>query len=76
MIGEAKIGPDLQEPRAQEQIADFSRAIGPNGEKATFWLCVPVEYAEQAQAAIEAHADQHYRVDVLRVAGLSPDAAR
>jgi len=76
VIGEAKTGPDLDEPTAREQIEDFSRAIGPNGEKATFWLCVPVEYAEQARAAIEAHADQHYRVDMLTVAGLSQHAGR
>lgn len=76
MIGEAKTGPDLEEPTAQEQIADFSRALGPNGEKATFWLCVPVEYADAAQAAIAGYADEHYRVDVLTVAGLSPDAGR
>jgi hypothetical protein len=72
VIGEAKTEPDLEELTAQEQIADFSRAIGPNGEKATFWLCVPAEYGDAAQAAIEAHADQHYRVGVVTVAGLSP----
>lgn len=48
----------------------------PNREKATFWLCVPVEYEDAAEAAIAAHADQHYRVGVLTVAGLLPDAGR
>ncbi len=67
IIGEAKIGPDLDEDRAVEQIADFSSATGPNGEKATFWLCVPEEWREVALDAIAAHGDPHYRTDVLGV---------
>lgn len=67
IVGEAKIGPDLDEDRAVEQIADFSTAGGPNGEKATFWLCVPEQWREVALDAIAAHGDPHYRTDVLGV---------
>jgi hypothetical protein len=35
VLGEAKIGPDLTEERAQQQIADFCAAVGPNRERAT-----------------------------------------
>lgn len=67
IIGEAKIGPDLEEDRAAQQVADFSAARGRNGEKATFWLCVPEEWREVALDAIAAHGDPHYRTDVLGV---------
>lgn len=65
VIGEAKIGPDLTEDRAHEQIEDFSKAVGPNGAKATFWLCVPTDYKEAAWEAIDRHGEHHDRVDVL-----------
>jgi hypothetical protein len=67
IVGEAKIGPDLEDARAAEQIADFSAAGGPNGEKATFWLCVPEEWRAAALDAIAVHGDPHYRTDVLGV---------
>jgi hypothetical protein len=67
IIGEAKIGPDLEEARAAEQIADFSAARGQNGEKATFWLCVPEDWRSTALDSIAAHGDPHYRTDVLGV---------
>ena len=65
IVGEAKIGPDLEEDRAAEQITDFTAAIGPNGEKATFWLCVPDEWRDAALDAMAAHGDPHYRTDEL-----------
>lgn len=71
VLGEAKIGPDLSEERAQQQIADFCAAVGPNGERATFWLCVPEEWSDAAWEAIDNYGERHYRVDVLTVKGLS-----
>lgn len=67
ILGEAKIGPDLEEDRAAEQIADFTTASGPNGEKATFWLCVPEEWRDAALGVIAVNGDPHYRTDVLGV---------
>jgi hypothetical protein len=71
IIGEAKIGEDLGEERCREQIEDFCNEIGPNGEKATFWLCVPDGWTEAARAEINASGQGHYRVDVLTVKGLA-----
>jgi hypothetical protein len=65
VLGEAKTGPDLDDERTQEQIQDFCAAIGPNGERATFWLCVPEGWTDAAWEAINKHGDRHYRVDVL-----------
>ena len=74
IIGEAKVGPDLEQPTSREQLADFSTQIGPNGERATFWLCVPEGWRELAHQAIrDAGGELHERVDVLTVKGL-PDA--
>ena len=70
IIGEAKIGEDLDEERCREQIEDFCNAIGPNGEKAAFCLCVPGGWTDAAWAAIDASGQRHYRVDVLPVNGL------
>jgi hypothetical protein len=70
VLGEAKIGPDLDEDRAREQIEDFSKAVGPNGERATFWLCVPGGWTNPAWEAIDKYGEHHYRVDVLTVNGV------
>ncbi len=75
IIGEAKTGSDLDEDRAAEQIADFSAAASPNGEKATFWLCVPEQSREVALDAIAAYGDPHYRTDVLGVILPGPSAS-
>jgi hypothetical protein len=75
IIGEAKVGPDLDEPTSQEQLADFSRHVGDNGERATFWLCVPEGWREVAKSAIlAAGGEVHDRVEILTVGGL--DAQR
>jgi hypothetical protein len=71
IIGEAKTGEDLDEERSREQIVDFCNAIGPNGEKATFWLCVPGGWTDAAWAQIDASGQRHERVDVLTVNGLA-----
>lgn len=65
VLGEAKVGPDLTEERAQEQIEDFCTAVGPNGERAAFWLCVPEQWSDAAWEAISDYGERHYRVDVL-----------
>jgi hypothetical protein len=71
IIGEAKVGPDLHEDTSQEQLTDFSTHIGPNGEWATFWLCVPDGWREEAREAIsDAGGTLHDRVDILTVSGL------
>jgi hypothetical protein len=71
IIGEAKTGEDLDEERSQEQIEDFCNAIGPNGQRATFWLCVPGGWTDAAWAQIDASGHRHDRVDVLTVNGLA-----
>ena len=71
IIGEAKTGEDLDEERSREQIGDFCNAIGPNAEKAAFWLCVPDNWADAARAEIDASGQGHYRVEVLPVKGLA-----
>ena len=67
VLGEAKVGPDLTEERAREQIEDFCTAVGPNGERATFWLCVPEGWTDAAWEAIDNYGERHRRVDVLTV---------
>jgi hypothetical protein len=71
VLGEAKTGPDLSEERTHEQIEDYSKATGPNDERATFWLCVPDGYADAAWEAIDRERE-HLRL--LRGAG--PDRER
>ncbi len=72
IIGEAKTGDDLFDERSQEQLFDFSTHRGTNGERATFWICVPAGWREQALAAVTAAGGEvHYRVDVLTVDGLA-----
>lgn len=70
VLGEAKIAPNLDDEHTQEQIYDFCTAIGPNAEKATFWLCVPEGWTDAAWEAIDSYGERHYRVDVLTVQGL------
>lgn len=57
----------LDEERAHEQIADFSTARGPNGERATFWLCVTAGWTDIAWKSVKEHGERHDRVDVLTV---------
>jgi hypothetical protein len=70
VLGEAKVGPNLSEERAHEQIEDFCTAVRPNGERATFWLCVPEGWTDAAREAIDNYGERHRRVDVLTVKGL------
>jgi hypothetical protein len=75
VIGEAKTGEDLSDERSQEQLRDFSTHLGVNGERATFWLCVPSGWKEQAFAAITAAGGEiHHRVDVLEIDGVATAA--
>jgi hypothetical protein len=74
VLGEAKTGPDLGDERTREQIEDFCAAVGPNGEKATFWLCVPGGWTDAAWETIDGFGERHHRVDVLTVEGLDRSA--
>ena len=72
VLGEAKIGPDLDDQHAREQIEDFSQARGANGERAMFWLCVPAGWTDAAWKAIDNCGERHHRVDVLTVTIAAP----
>lgn len=74
VIGEAKTGPDLDDPTSAEQLADFSAHRDGAGERAALWLCVPKGWRQAAlDALVGSGGEIHYRVDVLEVEGL--DAA-
>lgn len=69
IIGEAKVGTDLDDEASREQFVAFSGHRDDRGERAAFWLCVPRGWRETALAAIvNAGGEVHYRVDVLEVA--------
>jgi hypothetical protein len=69
IIGEAKIGEDLDAEGSQEQLADFSTAVDPETEeRAVFLLCVPVGWVQTAeQTIVDAGGELHDRVMVLGV---------
>jgi hypothetical protein len=68
VIGEAKIGEDLDAEGSREQLADFSTAIDPETERAVFLLCVPVGWVQTTeQTIVDAGGELHDRVTVLGV---------
>jgi len=69
VIGEAKIGEDLDAEGSREQLADFSTAVdSETQERAMFLLCVPVGWVQAAeQMIVDAGGELHDRVTVLGV---------
>lgn len=72
IIGEAKTGDDFDRQTTREQFEDFSRHKDSNGERATFWVCVPSGFRYRALKAIRAVGEDHPGVDVLCLAGIAP----
>ncbi len=66
VIGEAKIGDDLDDEHSLEQLRDFSKAVDPDGNRIVFLLCVPAEWVEAAeQAIVDAGGELHESLKVL-----------
>ena len=66
VIGEAKTGPDLFEPRALEQLYDFTHHEE-NGEQAALVLIVPKGFRTDAERALAEAGAAVERTSVIEV---------